>query len=340
MKIAMFYGPEDVRMEEKPIPAVGEGEVLVKIRAALTCGTDLKTYRRGHRLIPPPSPFGHEFSGDIAQVGKRVEGFEEGMRVVAANSAPCGHCFFCKRGRESLCENLFFLWGAFAEYIVVPERIVKKNMLHIPDHLSYEKAALVEPLACVIHGVEESHISMGDTVVINGAGPIGLFFTALIKKKGARIIQTDLMDHRLQEAEKLGADHVINAQEGEEATIQEVLELTEGRGADVGIEAVGYPNIWETTIRMVRRGGTATLFGGCEKNTHITVDTALLHYAELTLKGVFHHTPHYVLTALNLLSWGKIDTSGFITQKMPLDHIDDALQKVLHQQGVKIALIP
>jgi L-iditol 2-dehydrogenase len=340
MKVAMFYGPEDVRMEEKAIPEIKSGEVLVKIRAALTCGTDLKTYRRGHRLIPPPSPFGHEFSGDIARVGKYVEGFEEGMRVVAANSAPCGHCFFCKRGRESLCENLFFLWGAFAEYIVVPERIVKKNMLIIPHHLSYEEAALVEPLACVIHGVEESHISMGDTVVINGAGPIGLFFTSLIKKKGARIIQTDLVDQRLQVAENLGADQVINAADGEEATIKQVMDLTEGRGADIGIEAVGYPRIWETTIRMVRKGGTATLFGGCEKNTSITVDTSLLHYSELTLKGVFHHTPHYIQTALNLLSWGEIDTSAFITQKMPLEQIDDALQKVLHQQGVKIALIP
>jgi L-iditol 2-dehydrogenase len=340
MKVAMFYGPEDVRMEEKPIPEIGVGEVLVKIRAALTCGTDLKTYRRGHRLLPPPSPFGHEFSGDVAQVGEGVEGFEEGMRVVAANSAPCGHCFFCKRGRESLCENLFFLWGAFAEYIVVPERIVKKNMLIIPDHLSYEEAALVEPLACVIHGVEESHISMGDQVVINGAGPIGLFFTSLIKKKGARIIQTDLVDRRLQVAETLGADQVINAADGEEATIEQVLKLTGGRGADVGIEAVGYPRIWETTIKMVRKGGTATLFGGCEKNTHITVDTSLLHYSELTLKGIFHHTPHYIQTALNLLSWGKIDTSVFITRKMPLEQIDDALQKVLHQQGVKIALIP
>lgn len=336
----MFYGPEDVRMEEKPIPDVGEGEVLVKIRAALTCGTDLKTYRRGHRLLPPPSPFGHEFSGDIARVGPGVDGFEEGMRVVAANSAPCGHCFFCKQGRESLCENLFFLWGAFAEYIVVPRRIVKKNLLVIPDHLTYEEAALVEPLACVIHGVEESHIAMGDTVVINGAGPIGLFFTALIKKKGARIIQTDLVDQRLRVAEKLGADHVINAREGEDTTIEKVKDLTGGRGADVGIEAVGYPQIWETTIKMVRRGGTATLFGGCEKNTHITVDTSLLHYSELTLKGVFHHTPHYIQTALNLLSWGEIDTPVFITQKIPLTRIDDALQKVLHQQGVKIALIP
>ena len=336
----MFYGPENVRLEERDKPRTGEGEILVKIRAALTCGTDVKTYRRGHKLLPPPSPFGHEFAGDVAEVGKNVEGFSEGMRVVAANSAPCGHCFYCKRGRESLCENLFFLWGAFAEYIKIPERIVKKNLLEIPAHVKYEEAALTEPLACVIHGVEESGIRMGDTVVINGAGPIGLFFTALVKKKGARIIQTDLVDERLKVAEKLGAHHIINAGKGEDHTIAKVKELTDGKGADVAIEAVGYPQIWETTIKMTRRGGTATLFGGCEKNTTITVDTSLLHYSELTLKGVFHHTPYYIRTALNLISWGAIDTQTFITEKMPLSKIDEALQKVLHQKGVKIALIP
>lgn len=340
MKVAMFYGPENVQLEEKDIPEITDGEVLVRIKAALTCGTDVKTYRRGHRLLPPPSPFGHEFAGEVAEVGKHVEGVSEGMRVVAANSAPCGYCFYCKRGRESLCENIFFLWGAFAEYIVVPERIVKKNLLEIPNHVTYEEAALTEPLACVIHGVEESNIKMGDTVVINGAGPIGLFFTVLVKRKGARVIQTDLVDERLRVAEKLGADHVINVKEGEEAAIKKVKELTDGRGADVGIEAVGYPEIWETTIKMTRKGGIATLFGGCEKGTAITVNTALLHYSELTLKGVFHHTPHYIRTALNLISWGAIDAEIFITEKMPLSQIDEALQKVLHQKGVKIALIP
>jgi L-iditol 2-dehydrogenase len=340
MKVAMFYGPGDVRLEEKDIPEIKDTEVLVRIRAALTCGTDVKTYRRGHTLLPPPSPFGHEYAGDVVAVGEKVETVAEGMRVVAANSAPCGHCFYCKRGRESLCENLFFVWGAFAEYIVVPERIVKKNLLIVPDHVTYEEAALTEPLACVIHGVEESTICMGDTVVINGAGPIGLFFTALIKKKGARVIQADLVDERLSVAETLGADHIINAQEGEEATIQKVKALTEGRGADIAIEAVGYPKIWETTIKMTRKGGTATLFGGCEKNTTITVDTSLLHYNEITIKGVFHHTPHYIRTALNLISWGTLDTDVFITEKMPLSRIDEALQKVLAQKGVKIALIP
>lgn len=340
MKVAMFYGPENVQLEEKDIPEITDGEVLVRIKAALTCGTDVKTYRRGHRLLPPPSPFGHEFAGEVAEVGKYVEGISEGMRVVAANSAPCGYCFYCKRGRESLCENIFFLWGAFAEYIVVPERIVKKNLLEIPNHVTYEEAALTEPLACVIHGVEESNIRMGDTVVINGAGPIGLFFTTLVKRKGARVLQTDLVDDRLRVAEKLGADHVIDAKNGEDATVQEVKALTDGRGADVAIEAVGYPEIWETTIKMTRKGGTATLFGGCEKGTTITVNTALLHYSELSLKGVFHHTPHYIRTALNLISWGAIDTETFITEKMPLSHIDEALQKVLHQKGVKIALIP
>ncbi len=340
MKVAVFYGPGDVRLEEKDTPEPGNGEVLVRIKAALTCGTDAKTYRRGHTLLSPPSAFGHEFAGDVAEVGEEVEGISKDMRVVAANSAPCGYCFFCKRGRESLCENLFFLWGAFAEYIVVPERIVKKNLLEIPKNISYEEAALTEPLACVIHGVEESNIKMGDTVVINGAGPIGLFFTALVKKKGARIIQTDLVDERLQIAQKLGADHIINAQKGPESTIEEVKKLTDNRGADVAIEAVGYPQIWEMTIQMTRKGGTATLFGGCEKNTTITVDTSFLHYSELTLKGVFHHTPYYIRSALNLITWGSIDTGAFITEKMPLTHIDEALEKVLNQKGVKIALIP
>jgi len=255
LKAAVFHGIKDVRLEEIEIPQIKSDEVLVRIRAALTCGTDRKMYLRGHPLFTPPFVFGHEFAGDIA---------------------------------KSMCENITLrLSGAFAEYVEVLGPITSQNLLEIPSGLSYKEAALVEPLACVVHGIENSNIALGDTVVINGLGPIGLMYVQLACLKGARVIATDIKRQRLNLAEKLGADEVIDISKVKDA-VGAVRKLTEkGRGVDVAIEATGIPEVWEKTILMVRKGGIANLFGGCPSETKITIDTKLLHYSQITIKGKF-----------------------------------------------------
>jgi len=341
MKAAIFYGIRDVRLEEVEVPKIGPGEVLVRVRAALTCGTDKKMYLRGYHLGKPPFVFGHEFAGDIVKVGSKVKHFREGMRVVAANSAPCNRCFYCKVGRQSMCDNLLIrVSGAFAEYADVPAPIVEQNLFEIPPHISYKEAALLEPLACVVHGIEESGIKLGDTVVVNGAGPIGLMFVRLAKLKGARVILAGSREERLRMAKKLGADEVIDIHQVDDQ-VKAVKNLTEEkRGADVAIEAVGMPDVWEKTLKMVRKGGIVNLFGGCASGTTITVDTKLLHYSELTIKGVFHHTPQYVKRALNLISQKAIDANCLITDEVPLAEFPRVLDMMVNRKGIKIAVTP
>jgi L-iditol 2-dehydrogenase len=336
MKAQLFYGPLDVRYEEIDIPTIGPGEALVRIKSALTCGSDLKTYKRGHpTMIEQGSVFGHEYAGDIVELGEGVKDFSIGDRVVAVNSVPCFKCFYCKLERYSMCENIVYNNGAYAEYIRIPADILSVNTLKIPSHISYSSAALTEPLSCAVHGIDESNITEGDMVAINGAGPIGLFFVVLAKLKGAVVISCDLSDERLKIAKELGADITVNASKVDDQ-VKEVKEFTEGgRGVDVAIEATGFPKVWEMTILMARKGGTVNLFGGCESGTSINIDTKLLHYSELTIKGVYHHTPYHVRKAFKLIEKELIDTSKFVTSEMPLKRLIEALELMGNQKGVK-----
>ncbi len=340
MKAVVYLGPGELSYEEVEIPQVGPGELLVRTRAALTCGTDVKTYRRGHHLMEPPMLFGHEFAGDVALIGEGVTDFAEGMRVVAANSAPCRSCFFCRRGRHNLCEDILFNWGAFAEYVRVPARIVQTNMYEIPLELEYEEAAMLEPLACVALGNKAAGISPGDTVVIaGGGGPIGLMHLQLAKHAGAeQAVVIDLKDSRLQLAQQLGATHVINPER--EDPVAAVKDLTRGRGADVTIETAGLPDVWKMSLELVRKGGTVVLFGGCPTGSQVSVDTDRVHYHELTIRGVFHHTPKTVARALRLLSSGMVDASRLISGRVPLRDTQIALEKVMAGEAVKMAIIP
>jgi len=336
MKAQLFYGPEDVRYENINIPEIGDDEALVKIKSALTCGSDLKTYRRGHpTMIKEASVFGHEWAGDIVEIGDGVDNFKVGDRIVAVNSVPCYECYYCKLERYSLCENLIYNNGAYAEYIKIPGKILKKNTYIIPDKIDYREAALLEPLACVAHGIEESNIKTDDMVVINGAGPIGLMFIALARLKGALVISVDLSDERLEYAKDFGADYTINASK-ESDQVAAVKELTEDKkGVDVAVDATGIPEVWEMTILMGRKGATINLFGGCVSGTSVNIDTQLLHYSELTIKGVYHHTPYYVKKAFDLITSRQIDTVKFITADMPLEKLVSALELMGQQKGIK-----
>ncbi|RLI42171.1 alcohol dehydrogenase [Candidatus Bathyarchaeota archaeon] len=342
MKAAMLYGVKDLRIEDVEIPKVGLGEVLVKVKAATTCGTDLKIFRRGYveKVIKLPTVFGHEWAGEVVEVGEGLEWPKKGMRIRAGNSAPCLHCTMCQKGKYNLCENMIWLWGAYAEYIKVPARMVLVNMQEIPQHVSYEEAAITEPLACVLHGAEEANIKPGDTVTIIGAGPIGLLHLLTAKKFGAgRVISIDLVEDRLNFAERLGVDETVNA--GKEDVVERVRELTSGYGSDVVIEAIGLPSTWEQALKLVRKGGTVLEFGGCPPGTEIKVNTEKLHYGELTVRGAFHATPLHFRKALNLIASRTIDVRPLITRKMKLENIREAFDILMtSKKEIKIAIIP
>ena len=343
MKAIRYYAPQDIRFEEIPIPEPNDNEVLVKIEAALTCGTDVKTFRRGHPVLikKTPSGFGHEFAGTIAKIGKNIIGFNIGDRVVAANSAPCGECFYCLKKQYNLCENLDLLNGAYAEYIVVPQRIVEKNLLKIPTGLSFEKAAFAEPLANVVHGVERTNIQPGDTVGIMGIGPIGLMFARLAKLKGAKVIVAGRNSLKLQMAKEFAhADEVIDLKKYQHPE-KIFRSFTEGgRGLDVAVECVGLPEVWEKMFTLVRKGGTVHLFGGCKSGSSVNLDTKQLHYDEVKIVSVFHHTPQYFRQALDLIANGHVDVTKLITKRLPLEQAKEAI--IAHENGeaIKILLTP
>ena len=345
MRAAIFHGPGDLRLQDIDPQEPGPGEVVVDVRAAATCGTDLKSYRRGHpKLFPTlPSRFGHEFAGVVSAIGDGVTEFAPGMRVVAANTAPCGGCWACIRNRESLCENLEFLNGAFAEQVVIPRAIVDRNTYVIPDDLDFEAAAPLEPLATVVHGMAESGIALGDTVVVHGAGPIGLMFVRLATLRGANVISVDQTPWRLQQAQMAGAVQTIDLSDitDPEARVAAIKAATPGgRGADVGIEAVGLPAVWEQTVRSLRPGATAVLFGGTPKGAMFSVDSSAMHYEEYTLKGVFHHTPNYVRTAVELLASKKVDGHSLVTEVRPLEDLVASLEDMAAGRGSKFVLTP
>ncbi len=342
MLAAVLYGKEELRIEPVAIPPLAEGDILVRVRVALTCGTDVKVFRRGYhaRMIVPPAVFGHELAGDVVEVGPGVERFRVGQRVVAANSAPCLRCYYCRRGVQNLCDDLLFNNGAYAEYIRIPARIVELNTYEIPPHISYHDAALVEPLACVLRGVEETGMQAGDHVAVVGLGPIGLMFVRLAKNLGARVIAIGRRVSQLERAAAMGADELISAAQVPDP-VRAVRALTQGRGADVAIEAVGKPETWELVVQMVRRGGVVNFFGGCPSGTRVSLDTALLHYSEITCKASFHHTPAHVRRALDLISQGVITARDFVNREEPLTNLLAVMRHLMSHNGhLKTAIIP
>ncbi|WP_158886960.1 zinc-dependent alcohol dehydrogenase [Amycolatopsis anabasis] len=344
MRAAIFRGPGELAIEEVPEAPPGPGELTVEVRAAVTCGTDLKSYRRGHpKLFPElPARFGHEFAGVVGAVGPGVTGWAPGMRVVAANTAPCASCWACTRGRESLCENLEFLNGAFAEQVTIPAAIVARNTYRLPGHVSFASAAPLEPLACVVHGMAESGIELGDTVVVHGAGPIGLMFVRLAGSRGARVVAVDASPVRLAAAAEFGAHSTVDISGlGAAERIEAIRAETEsGRGADVAIEAAGLAPVWEQAVASLRPGGTAVLFGGPKPGSEVRLDPVAMHYGEYTLKGVFHHTPRHVQTALRLLESGALDGSALISGERPLESLVDSLEDMAAGRGNKYLLVP
>jgi len=339
MRQALFYAPGDVRITQVPVPTPGPGELLVRVEVALVCGTDVKTYRRGHPVLlaEAPAPFGHEYCGVVAAVGAGAEGFAVGDRVSSANSAPCGHCFFCRREQLSLCENLQpLLNGAYADYLLVPARIVEVNMFRVPYGMEPERAALLEPLACVLKGLEVGDVGPGTTVGVVGLGPIGLMMTYAAAGRGARVIAVGRNDGKLAAARAVGAAEVVDLRTAGGDAPAVVRALTEqGKGVDVAVEAVGRPEVWDFAVAMVRRGGVVNFFGGCEQGSVATIDTYRLHYEELCLTAAFHHTPRHVRMAAEVLARVDFPHRTLVTHRYTLDELTKALRAAGRETEVK-----
>jgi L-iditol 2-dehydrogenase len=343
MQAAVLHGREDIRIEEVPIPKAAVGELIVRVGAALTCGTDLKVFRRGYhaRMIVPPALFGHELAGIVVEAGDDVTAFAAGDRVVALNSAPCGQCFFCERGQENLCDDLLFNNGAYAEFIRIPARIVAKNTLLVPDHVPLEHAALTEPLACAVHGFEDSHARSGDTIAVIGGGPLGLMILHVAALAGCRAIAIVKHDGQVEAARQLGAAHVVQTTSIRKA-IGETRALTEkNRGVDIAIEAVGLPDAWQEAVELVRKGGTVNFFGGCALGTHVNLDTNRIHYSDITLRSTFHHTPAICRSALELIAGGRFQAQAFITGHAHLYELNRVFEKLMKRSSeIKTAIVP
>lgn len=326
MRAAVLYGKEDVRIEQVPEPALKPGELRVAIQAALTCGTDLKVFKRGYhaKMIQPPAVFGHELAGVISEIHPETTGWQIGDRVVAANSAPCGECFHCHHGQENLCDDLLFLNGAYAESIVIPARIVEKNLLRLRDATRFADAALTEPFACVVQGVADLALQGHERVLVMGSGPIGLMFVALARHLGCSVTLAGRGEARLKTAAELGAFTItIDPTDALVSTVRAAR-----RTFDVVIEATGKPEVWEAAVQLVRKGGTVNFFGGCPSGTTVQFDTGLIHYSSLKLLASFHHTPQSVRKSLEIIEQGVINSDVFVSGSCQLEELPELLKSM------------
>ena len=315
MRAALLYGPGDLRIEEVDDPVAGPGEVVLRIGAAMTCGTDVKSVARGHPSIASyPTRLGHEFAGTVESVGEGVTNVAPGDVVFCSDSAPCGTCRPCTRGRESLCEDLLYLLGGFAEKLVVPERVVRTNLHTLPDGLELALAPLAEPLACAVHALDATPLTPGDRVTILGAGSLGVMLTALASAAGGEVTVLDPHPERLAVAERFGA-HAT----GEPA-----------EPADLVVEAVGRPEAWEQAVSRAAPGGVVNLFGGCARGSTFTIPTARVHYEEVTILGTYHHAPRYIADALRILASPAFPWADLAGPRITLDELPGALARREH----------
>ncbi|MEM7249713.1 MAG: zinc-binding dehydrogenase [Acidobacteriota bacterium] len=343
MRAFRVTAPGALELVELEPPTPGPGEIVLQVEAALTCGTDLKLFRRGHPKMPFPTRIGHEFAGRVIAAGEGAR-FSVGEPVMSVHTAPCGDCFLCEADQENLCDEAMrsMTLGGFAEQLLLPAPVVERNAFPKPDHLPYEHAAFLEPLSCCVQGIQDIGLRAGETVVVLGAGPIGLFHQQLARAAGAsKVVMVGRREPRLQAARDLGADLVIDEQAGSrEETVAAVLDATDGRGADVVIECVGQPEGWELAIDFARKGGRVLWFGGCKPGTEVRVDTKRVHYDQITLMGIFHFAPRAVAEARRLLVEGELDIAAMLSGTMPLDELPQALDLIGRGAGVKYALLP
>lgn len=340
MRSAILVEPKRIELRGVPMPHPQAGAIVVRVRAALTDGTDLKAYRRGHPQMPMPTPFGHEFSGDVAAAGEGVTKFFVGDQVMSVHSAPCRTCYWCRRGEEELCESVMAtkILGAYAEYIEIPRHIVEQNCYRKPAELSYACAAFLEPLSCVVHSLDFAKVPAGSTVLVMGDGGFGLLHAALLARSGMRAILAGRREERLRLGRGFGAAETIDARS--EDVAQRVRDLTDGRGADALIECTGREEVWEAAPMMVRRGGVVSFFGGLPSTARVSFLAARMHYDEVRLVSPFHFTPRAVRRAYELLASRAIDPAPLVSGSVPLERIADVFERLDAGEGIKFAIQP
>ena len=339
MRAAVLRGQEDLRIEDVPVPTAAPGELVLRVGAALTCGTDLKVYRRGYhaKMLTLDRLFGHEVAGTVVQVGEGVTRFSIGDRVLPLNSAPCDACFFCRNNQQNLCDDLLFNNGAYAEFIRIPARIVEKNTLRVPDDIPFEHAALTEPLACVIRGLEESCAAANQTAIVLGAGPIGLLFIHAASLLGLHIIAIVKRTDQVATARHFGAEKVLRISDVPDPIAAARALTPEGRGADIVFEAVATPEAWQWAVQMARKGGLVNFFGGPPSGTTVSFDTNLIHYSDLTLKASFHHTPATARRAFDLITSGGFRAQDFLTGTASIEDLPSVFHRMLTRPADGIA---
>jgi L-iditol 2-dehydrogenase len=341
-RILFLTGPEQTELRETALRRPGPGELLVRIEAATTCGTDLKVFLRGGhpRMLEVPGPFGHEMSGTVVECGRDVDEWVDGDQVVVVNSASCGECGPCREGRENLCEDLHYLNGAYADYQIVPESFVRRSTYRRPAGLDPVMAAMTEPLACVLHGLSLCQITEAMEVAVFGAGPIGLMFVAELVSCGCRVVLGDLDSGRLDVGRRIGAEAVV-PMEGDCEDAERIRALTEdGRGAELTVEATGTTLGWQNAMNTARPGGSALMFGGCPPGTEVVCDSHRLHYSEITFRGAYHHRPATVSMALERLVHRDSDLGLLIQDEGSLSGVEGALRRMAAREILKAAIRP
>jgi L-iditol 2-dehydrogenase len=335
----MLVAPRRVELREEAAPLPAPGGIVVRVRAALTDGTDLKTYRRGHPKMPMPTRFGHEFSGDVAAVGNGVAAFAPGDAVMCVHTAPCGACFWCHDGQEELCEQIMptMLLGAYSDFIAVPKRIVERNCFAKPPDVSYAEAAFLEPLACVVHSIATLAPQPESTVVILGNGGFGILHALLLAQRGIKALLFGRRPARVELARALG----LQSLDARAAPIREsILERTEGRGADAVIECTGTVEMWESAPSLVRRGGRVVFFAGLPADARVSFLAARLHYDEVQLLAPFHFTPADVRVAFGLIARHAFPLARLISRAYPLGEIVEAFGELDSGEGLKLLIEP
>ena len=329
MRQAFLLGPRQLELREVPVPEPGPGEVVLRVEAALTCGTDLKTYRRGHHpKIPVPGPFGHEYTGRIARVGPGVQGFREGDAVMGANTGPCYTCTYCQRGLFQHCESLFddMVVGTYAEYVRIPARVVRTNLFLRPPDLPETVAPLIEPLASALHGLRVLR-PWHERVLVVGTGPLGILLAFALEQEDNEVTLVGRNPRRNEVARRIGLRRVLD-------------QVPEDEAFDAVVEATGNPEVWEQSPRWVRKGGRVLLFGGLPADQRVVFAAYALHYEEKHLLGAFHFTPQEVKAAYELLVTHGARLQPLITGEFPLSQIAEAFRRLDRGEGLKYAIRP
>jgi L-iditol 2-dehydrogenase len=345
MRVARLYAPEDLRVEDLPVPAAGPGDLVIRVRTCSTCGTDAKIFRFGHHHISLPRVLGHEVAGEVMEVGSGVGGWSEGDRVQIIAAIPCGVCHYCRKGQHTVCEDLESIGyqydGGFAEFMRVPAKVLAVDGVNrIPEHVPFEEASLTEPLACVLNGQELAQVGEGDAVVILGAGPIGCLHVRLARARGAKtVVLVDVNQGRLDLAARAEPDAAIDSTKDD--PIDAIRKMTDGRGADVVITATGVGQAQEQALEMTAPRGRISLFGGLPKdNSTIRFDSNLVHYGEISVFGAYGSAPRHNREALSLIADGRVRVDDLITHRMPLADVHKAIETVISGDGLKVVIEP